>query len=388
MIDVLSLHSTHRPGRILVVDDDLWNRELLRDILVVQGHEVAEAEDGIDALEKVGSEDFDVILLDVMMPRLNGIETCRRLKQDPRTTPIPILMITTLSERDQRLQGIAAGANDYLTKPIVRQDVLLRVRNAVHTKRLYDQVRNDFAKLQALESLRESLTHFIVHDMRSPLQTILGGLQVSLERPDLTIDTREFLSMAQRAADKLAEMVASLLDIGRIEAGQMPLDMTVQDLTALAEEARSAILSQAQLRDIHITIAGTVVPVRVDEGLIRRVFVNLLGNAIKFSPKGATIVVRVYPDDQGGRVEVSDMGPGLTEAKQARVFDKFGQIAAHRQDKKYSTGLGLTFCKLVVERHGGRIGIESEVGRGSTFWFSIPISPDQTGSPSSGYDQG
>ncbi|MEI6413360.1 MAG: response regulator [Pseudomonadota bacterium] len=374
-MDILSLHRSHRPGRILVVDDELWNRELLRDILTIQDHEVIEAEDGIDALEKSNSEDLDVILLDVMMPRMDGIEVCRRLKQDPRTAPIPVLMVTTLAEKEQRLQGIAAGANDYLTKPIVRQDVLLRVRNAIHTKRLYDQIKDDFTKLQTLESLRENLTHFIVHDMRSPLQTILGGLQVTLDRPDLAAEARQFLSMAHRAADKLAEMVASLLDIGRIEAGQMPLDITEQDLVALADDARSAVLSQAQLRNIVITLAGTSVPAPIDEGLLRRVFVNLLGNAIKFSPKGSTIVVRVYLADPWACVEVSDMGPGLAQDEQARVFEKFGQVAAHKQSKKYSTGLGLTFCKLVVETHGGRMGVESKVGRGSTFWLKIPISP-------------
>lgn len=377
VIDVLSLHNIHRPGRILVVDDDLWNRELLRDILTVQDHEVVEAGDGVDALEKMGSGDFDVVLLDVMMPRMNGIETCRRLKQDPKTAPIPVLMVTTLSEREQRLQGIAAGANDYLTKPIVRQDVLLRVRNAVHAKRLYDQIKDDFAKLQALESLRENLTHFIVHDMRSPLQTIVGGLQMALTQPDLAAEARKFLSMSHRAADKLAEMVNSLLDISRIEAGQMPLDLAQHDLAALAHDAKSAVLLQAELRDIHITMTGANVPAWIDEGLMRRVFINLLGNAIKFSPKGATVGVRIY-QDQGVHAEVSDTGPGLAQAEQVRVFEKFGQVAAHKRNNPYSTGLGLTFCKLVVEAHGGQIGVESEIGKGSTFWFKIPASPSQT----------
>jgi two-component system, sensor histidine kinase and response regulator len=370
--DILSLHSSPKPGRILVVDDDQWNRDLLRDILVAQEHTVSEAEDGVDALEKAAGGSFDVILLDVVMPRMDGIEACRRLKQDPKTAPIPVLMVTTLTEKQQRLLGIAAGANDYLTKPIVRQDVLLRVKNAVHTKRLYDQIRDDFARLRELEALRESLTHFIVHDMRSPLQTVLGGLKLALKRTELPPDTRQYLTMAYNAADNLSEMVGSLLDIARIEAGHMPLDLTEHDLALLAEEARTTLLPHAAAREIEITLSGTAAPVLVDEGLIRRVLINLIGNAIKFSPKGGTITVRVQPGGDVVRAEVSDAGPGLPKEEHHRIFEKFSQLAARKQNKKYSTGLGLAFCKLAVELHGGTIGVESEVGQGSTFWLNLP----------------
>lgn len=139
------------PGRILIVDDDPKNRELLRDLLEVNGYSVLEAEDGVDALAKVAASACDVILLDVMMPRMDGLEVCRQLKANPATAPIPVLMVTALAEKEERLQGIAAGANDYLMKPVERQDVLLRVRNALYAKRLYDQVqREGEAKFQLL----------------------------------------------------------------------------------------------------------------------------------------------------------------------------------------------------------------------------------------------
>ena len=151
-------------GRILVADDEEKNRRLLHDILETQGHEVVLAEDGQQALEKAFAESPDVILLDVMMPKLDGYEVCSRLKKDSRSAPIPVLMITVLTARADRIKGVAAGADDFLSKPIDREELVLRVRNAVYRKRLYDELQNRCRELQAMAELRESLTSLINAD--------------------------------------------------------------------------------------------------------------------------------------------------------------------------------------------------------------------------------
>ncbi len=366
----------NRQGRILVVDDEPKNRELLRDLLEVNGYAVIEAADGIAALEKVNAEVCDVILLDVMMPRLDGLEVCRRLKQAPLTAPIPVLLVIALADKEQRLEGIEAGANDYLTKPIDRRDVLLRVRNALYAKRLYDQVQEDLVKLRELETLRDNLTHLIIHDMRSPLMSILAYLEFALEH-DVTQNCqilREDLSAARASSTRLAEMVTSILDVSRLEAGQMPLDLREGDLNQLAQQALSLLGGLIAGRDVTVRPCPGDAKVRCDLSLIERVIVNLVGKALEHTPPNAAIVVAVSADAEFVRVDVRDMGPGIPPEYHERIFEKFGQAEGRKDGPKRSTGLGLTFCRLAVEAHGGRIGVESQVGKGSTFWFILPLS--------------
>ncbi|MBM3883117.1 MAG: response regulator [Verrucomicrobia bacterium] len=360
-------------GRILVVDDEAHNRELLEAILEGQGYEVVCVDNGATALEKAATATPHVILLDVMMPGMDGFEVCRRLKQDRATAAIPVLMITALTERPQRLKGIDTGANDFLSKPIDREDVALRVRNAVYTKRLYDQVQAELERITKLETLRDNLTHMIVHDMRSPLTGVDGAYEIILmEKDRLSQTQQEFVAMGRNSCRELIEMVSSLLDVSRMEAGQMPLNRLPCDIRDIARGAAESVAVLAQGKTLTVSVTGDSVSSAVDRDIMQRVFVNLLGNAIKFSPSGSEIAVRTSQENDLVRVAVSDSGPGIAPEYQARIFEKFGQVESRKAHTKYSTGLGLTFCKLAVEAHGGRIGVDSAEGKGSTFWIELP----------------
>lgn len=361
-------------GRVLVVDDEVCNRELLRDLLETQGYFVAEAEGGREALMLATQVMPHVILLDVMMPGMDGFEVCRQLKASAETAPIPVLMVTALDERDDRLRGIEAGASDFLAKPIDSQDIMLRTRNAVYAKQLYDRVQESYRKLQDLEQLRDGLVHMVVHDMRSPLMGITGNLEI-LETcviDSLAEEDKVCLKDALGAARRLVEMVSSMLDVSRLESGQMPLQLESCTLRQVAAEAVK--LLGGVLRDTPVVVdapqdGGTST---FDPAVIRRVFFNLLGNAAKYSPKGCEIKLSIKHEADAVRVSVSDQGPGIPRELHARIFEKFGQVEGDVRNKGYSTGLGLTFCKLAVEQHGGQIGVESQPGCGSTFWFTLP----------------
>jgi two-component system sensor histidine kinase/response regulator len=361
-------------GRILVVDDEPLNRELLHDLLEVNGYTVIEAEDGEVALRKIAAEECDVILLDVKMPRMDGLEACRQLKANPATAHIPVLMVTALSDSEHRYLGIDAGANDYLNKPIDRRDVLLRVRNAVYAKRLHDKVQQDLAKLRELEALQDNLTHMIVHDMRSPLMIVSWSYDLILkEKSLLSEQQQEFITMGQSCCGELVEMVNSLLDISRMESGQMPLKHTVCSLLDIAQEAAEKLAVLAHKKMVTIQVGGHVASVSVDQDVMHRVFVNLLGNAIKFAPADSIIRVAITSSGDAVRVAVSDRGQGIPPEYHKKIFEKFGQVDSRQEEHNYSSGLGLTFCKLAVEAHGGQIGVESEAGKGSSFWFTVPI---------------
>lgn len=362
--------TTPEGGRVLVVDDDGRNRELLHELLVARGYSVIEAENGFVALECAVRDAPHAILLDVMMPGMDGFEVCRRLKADPATSPIPILLVTALQERDDRLRGIEAGANDFLTKPIDTREVMLRTRNAIYSKQLYDRVQSDFERLRDLERLRDNLTHMIVHDMRSPLMGISGHLELvsSTLEGRIPAEDMESIREAHLNSRKLIDMVSSLLDVSKLEAGQMPMHKETCDLGEVARESVDLLDGLLRRSPAQIDVAAPATA-SCDRALILRVISNLLGNAAKYAPTESRIHVVVAPAAGAVKVSVTDQGKGIPPEFQQKIFDKFGQVDS---TVKHSTGLGLTFCKLAIEAHGGKIGVESEPGRGCTFWFTLP----------------
>jgi len=358
-------------GRILVVDDTAVNRMLLRDLLEAEGHEVMEAEGGAEALERAAARSPDVVLLDVNMPSMDGFEVCRRLKAGPRTATIPVLLVTALAHREQRLEGIKAGASDYLTKPVDKADLILRVRNAIHARRLHAEVEAQLARLTELERLRDNLVHMIVHDLRSPLTGIRAYLDLIKLDVEENSEVARNIDEAVKIGATMTGMIGTLLDVSRLEAGQMPLDRSEVDLGALTLEAMTSVGAGAQGARVRFEPPPRPVRTVCDPGVIRRVIGNLVGNAMKFTPASGTIRVRVSGDG-ASRVSVADTGPGIAPAHRETIFEKFGQAGANRDHQQHSSGLGLTFCKLAVEAHGGRIGLESEIGKGSEFWFTLP----------------
>lgn len=385
-------------GRILVVDDEEKNRRLLADLLSAEGYTVQTAVNGVEGLRVANEFRPETILMDVMMPEMDGVEACRRLKADPETTSIPILLATALHERADRLKGIQAGADDFMTKPIDVEEIRLRVRNAVHAKRLYDQVRDAYVQLQALQELRDNLTQFIVHDLRSPLAAIIGNLELLklgyLE--PLKTKQLEGVSSAFGISHQLLEMINSLLDVARLESGRMPLRLESADLPHLVREALAILGPLLGCARVSVDVPPVLPPVVCDGVLIQRVLVNLLGNASNFVSTDGAIIVSARLTADGARagdpatpippdsqtpillVSVADTGPGIPAQYQEKIFDKFGQVDSRSGRRKYSTGLGLTFCKLAVEAHGGRIGVQSVVGQGSTFWFTLPVRKEAT----------
>lgn len=361
-------------GRVLVVDDQDPNRLLLRDLLEVEGHEVTEAADGATALRLVAEGAPDLILLDVNMPGMDGFEVCRRLKADPKTVSIPVLLVTALSHREQRITGIASGANDYITKPIDGAELTLRVRNAIRMHRLHAEVQSQYTQLQRLEQLRDNLVHMIVHDLRAPLTGIL--LYMDMLRQDagdsLDPELAGYLDEASRSARWIADMVGDLLDMSRLESGMMPLNRTEVDLCALAAEAMKSVSGAGRGAPVMCEAPPQPITALCDRQVILRVIANFVGNASKFTPREGQIRVQVSMDESGPRVAVSDTGPGIPAQALDTLFDKFSQVEAAQQQSQRSSGLGLTFCKLAVEAHGGRVGVESEVGKGSVFWFVLP----------------
>lgn len=236
-------------------------------------------------------------------------------------------------------------------------------------------LRESYARLRELEAMRDSLTQMIVHDLRTPLTSLLGGLDTLPALGELNADQMEFVNLAGDGGRTLLGLINDMLDVSKMESGTMPLERKELDVEGVASAAVRQVHGMVLERDIHldISIARDLPVVSADADKIQRVLVNLLGNAAKFTPDGGHISLFVVEDDGGGlRFGVQDTGEGIPAADLERIFEKFGQVESRKAGRKMSTGLGLTFCKMAVEAHNGRIWAESEPGSGSLFQFTLP----------------
>jgi two-component system, sensor histidine kinase and response regulator len=369
---------------VLIVDDTPENLALASSILKVS-YRAKVATSGERALQIAFSQDPpDLILLDIMMPEMDGYEVCRRLKTDERTCDIPIIFLTAKTSTEDEKMGFELGAVDYITKPISPPIVMARVKTHLALQRQRRTLQDNYRQLQNLEELRDNLVHMLVHDLRSPLTSIIGHLDLleTYETDSLTDEGKDLVRITKSSAATLVKMISSVLDVSRMESGQMMLDLAECEMKNMAGEAIARLAALKKDRKFTLKAPSDPIRINADPDLVTRVIQNLLANAFKFTPQAGEITLTIEPYDDHVRASVRDNGSGIPEEFRDKVFDKFCQVDARQKGHQYSTGLGLTFCKLAVEAHGGSIGVESDVGKGSTFWFELPISgPARTKAP-------
>lgn len=358
---------------ILIVDDAPANLQLLANTLKERGFAVRPVPSGDLALQAAKAKPPDLILLDITMPGMSGFEVCTRLKADADLADVPVLFLSSLAETMDKVKALGLGGADYITKPFQLEEVEARVRTHLELRRQKRELQENYRRLADLEALRDGLVHMIAHDMRDPLSSLQGFLKLlrPLAAAGPNASANRYLDLALASTHELIEMVSTMLDLSKLEAGQMKLQLAPCDLAALARAAVQRAEGQRGDRTVSVAAPDEAPLVTCDAELIARVLQNLLANARKFTPGDGEIRVRVEPETGGEtvRMSVQDNGPGIAPEYRERIFEKFGQVGVRQ---KHSTGLGLAFCRLAVGAHGGRIGVESEVGKGSTFWLTLP----------------
>lgn len=375
------------PGLVLVVDDDAMNRDVLSRRLTWQGHEVRTAGSGRDALRVAGEADFDLVLLDIMMPDMDGYEVLARLKGDARLRHIPVIMISALSELQSVVRCIEAGAEDYLTKPFNPTLLRARIGACLEKKRglqresvLYEQLQQNFKRLQEVEQLRDDMRNMIVHDLRTPLTALIVGIEMLGKSGELNETQREMMGIAITGGKTLLGMINDLLDVEKMESGTAQLRYSELTADRLVAGAISQVASLAGIGQTTVVteIADGLPAFAGDENQLSRTLVNLIANAIKFTPSG-TVTISASNGGESIRFAIRDSGQGIPPEAFERIFEKFGQVDSRN---RVGTGLGLAFCKLAVEAHGGHIGVESTMDVGSTFSFTIPLARSDAGGES------
>jgi two-component system, sensor histidine kinase and response regulator len=355
------------PGLVLVVDDDASNRDVLSRRLRWQGHDVRIAGTGREALQMMSEAEYDLVLLDIMMPDMDGYEVLGHIKSDERLRHIPVIMVSALSELQSVVRCIEAGAEDYLAKPFNPTLLKARIGACLEKKRgrdreslLYEQLQSNYRKLQEVEKLRDDMRNMIVHDLRTPLTAVIIGVEMLEKFGALNDPQRELIAIAAGGGKTLLGMINDLLEVEKMESGTTQLEYRELSAAALVAGAvgQVAALAGDGLVALVTEIDAELPAFSGDENKLSRTLVNLIANAIKFTPAG-TVTISATSDDCSMRFAVRDTGQGIPAEAFARIFEKFGQLDSH---SKVGTGLGLAFCKLAVEAHGGQIQVESTPG--------------------------
>jgi signal transduction histidine kinase len=306
---------------------------------------------------------------------MDGFEVCARLKAEPGLKDIPVIFLTAHTGIEEKTKAFGMGCVDYVTKPFHGEEIHARVATHLELRRKTRALEESYAKLAGLEKLRDSLVHMLVHDLRSPLTALCGCLELVEEdagtalSPEMAADLRT----AREAARKMILQVSTILDVSKMEEGQLVPRREEFDLAELIGEVLQGVGSLKTGRELSVEPVRVPATLSADRELVTRLLQNLLCNALKFTPRGGSIRLRVEALDHSLRVSIADTGPGIPAGYREKIFEKFAQVEAQAAGLQLpSSGLGLAFCKLAVAAHGGRIGVESEEGAGSTFWFVLP----------------
>lgn len=364
-------------ANILVIDDSAENRALARATLEDEGYHVREASTGADGIEAFAAQPADCVLLDVRMPDLDGFAVCARVRALPSGGDAPVIFLTALRDVDTFDRALAAGGDDFLTKPVRPTELAIRVKTALELRRTSAELREHVAlvrrqrdDLMRLQLQKERLTSFVVHDLKNPVFALDLHAQAVLRDPELTTRSREGVQRIRAEARALIRLVTNLLDIARSEEGRLTPHLAAVDVPELLREVGEAFAVKA--RSVGVTLRQDTLPVavRADPDLLRRVLENLVDNAVRYAPEGTEIRLSVSACADQVELRVSDAGMGIAPEQRPAVFDRFVQLGGERVVDRTGRGLGLAFCKLAVEAQGGTIGVE-DAQPGAAFWVRL-----------------
>ncbi|BAY94126.1 MULTISPECIES: ATP-binding response regulator [unclassified Tolypothrix] len=378
----MSVAENSKVFRILAVDDTQDNLILVQTILESEGYEIELVSDGLSALKKVEQSSFDLILLDVMMPGMDGYEVTRRIRGNPELKKIyiPILLITAFHESSV-VEGLDVGADDFIRKPFDTDELLARVRSLLRLKESLDEQRK-------MARQREDFVSRLTHDLRTPLVAADRMLYLFQEEAFCKIspEMKQAISVMIRSNQNLMQMVNTLLEVSRFEAGKKTLNWESCDLKETAQEVVSELNPLAMEKQLTLKVdthkldsLGDKAGVVMGDSLeLRRVLSNLVGNAIKFTDTGG-VEIRLREEPYGPQkqtyltIEVEDTGYGIAPEDQATIFERFRQ----GKNKRSGSGLGLHLSSRIVEAHGGKIEVTSVLGQGSKFTVHLPKNTEE-----------
>lgn len=369
-----------QPGFILLVDDVIQNLHMLTDMLKNQGHDVAVALNGQEALDKIDEKRPDLILLDIQMPGMSGYEVCEKLKEDDNTEDIPIIFLSALSDTKDIVKGFEVGGVDYVSKPFKYREVVARVESQLAVSQQRAEIEAMQAKeVKQFEQLAEIKNKFLygaAHDLKGPLSGMdFFAQKLRYMPPESTEEMHEVADGIKEASAKMQQLITDILDLAQIQIGnQMRLiDLPVKPRIEQAVK-NFEIHAEQQGIQLEVRLPDEKVYYQIDKSYFERMIDNLISNAIKYTPEGGTVTVSMENSETSFEIRIQDTGLGIPEDDLSNIFNAFFRVKKKDHAAKSGTGLGLSMVAAIVEQHKGNIRVESEEGKGSTFILTFPKS--------------
>jgi two-component system sensor histidine kinase/response regulator len=364
---------------ILVVDDNEANRALARSTLEDEGYRIVLANDGRAAVQAFERDAPDCVLMDVRMPDMDGFEACEQIRHLPLGQETPVIFLTALRDVDTFDRALAAGGNDFLTKPVRPAELVVRVGAALKLRQMRVELREHYELLKhqrddllRLQLQKERLTAFLVHDLKNPVNSMDLHAQVLLRDPSLSATARESASQIRGEARQLARMILNLLDLSKGDEGKLSPKRSTVRLAPLVSEVFSELAGGAEIRKVGLHSSVDTEEVSADPDLVRRLLTNLVENATRHAAAATTVDVSAIRHADAIELRVADSGPGVPLELREKIFEPFVQLdGSGRPLTRSGRGLGLAFCKLAAAAHGGQIWIE-DANPGAVFCVRIP----------------
>jgi len=362
-----------RTPRLLIVDDSEVNRTLLERMFTTNGFDTDVAADGAEALEALQEGDYDLVLMDIMMPFMDGLTALEHIRTAEDTASLPVVLISAMSDVDDIVRGLEMGANDYITKPVDMEIALARVRTQVSLKFLMDERKDTIRRMEESQKMREQFFRMASHDLKGPLTS----MRVSQSLLKTMIDEEDergqrVLDTMRVTVDSMIQVVEDFLDTAALQSGELDIQTARTEALDLLRDVIAAQMPYAHDKRVEIEVAEVGGALLCDRARTTQVLSNLLNNAIKYSPQESTVTVAAAVDGDMVLITVTDEGPGIPEGERVRLFQPFGKLSTKPTGGESSHGLGLWIAHHLTSLQDGEIGVEPVAGGGSSFWVRLP----------------
>ncbi|MCP5099404.1 MAG: hybrid sensor histidine kinase/response regulator [Chloroflexi bacterium] len=381
-------------GSILVVDDNVVIRQILRAALEKDGHVIKTVTSGREALRQLNHKPYDLVLLDVVMPDIDGIELLEIMQHDKTLSLIPVIIISGDDQMESTIRCIELGAIDYLGKPINMILLKARVQVCLQKKRFQDQailyqqeLEKMYGTLQKANEMKSDFVAFVAHELRSPLSSLWAYKDLLPRFGQLSPKQESLLQNMNHSLERMRLLVTDLDDISRIEQGNLTLNFSSvhvhKIIHAVVADEKHHIVKKAQI--VTINVPEGLPFVYADQDRLVQILINLVNNAVKYTPISGQIHITAVPSPQDPsfvQIAIKDSGIGIPESEQEKIFEKYFRVESSMTEEIPGSGLGLNIVHSLIEKHGGSIWVESKARQGSTFFFTLPFANETNWSQS------
>jgi len=370
------MENTLKNSKILIIDDEPANLSVIFEYLDKLDAEIMLLQEGSETVMVVEENNPDIILLDIIMPDINGFEICKKLKENKYTSDIPVIFMSNLTDTENIVQGFKCGGIDYIIKPLKKEEVIARISNHLKISRTEKKLKKYYIEIKEINETKNKILSIISHDLRTPIGNIASFVDMILSEYDNYDgkEIKEYLNIIKTSTDSCYYLIDNLLKWSMLQKKQLEPKPKSVNLKSLVSEIVLFFNGIADKK--HITLKSEInndIKVFADEEMVRTIIRNLMSNAIKFTKKYGEIKISASGKEDFIEISVSDSGVGIGEESLSKIFNKNEFITTYGTENEKGSGLGLILCRDFVEKNGGKIWVNSELNKGSIFTFRLPL---------------